>query len=130
VSSYASERVFVTANPRRATSSPAVGLGEIAGEVFGERWRRDGDDDNPYTDEPAVVGPWHLGYIPNTGQIYASRHCAYRTPRVWLLAHGHTDPDRARELLDELHPRMSEPNSLLYAAQMVHAASASECGRG
>jgi hypothetical protein len=119
VSTFPSEGVFVTADPRRAnpdTSAQAGWASPIAGEVFGVAWRRDGDDDDPYTDEPAVLGPWQLGYIPATGEIYASRRCHYRDPQVWLLADGHTDPDRTRRLLSDLKPRMGEPNSLLLAA--------------
>lgn len=127
VSSYASEDVFVVADPRRAAlpSNGPAGLAgavrPVAGERYGLSWRRDGDDDDPYTDEPAVIGPWQLGYIPATGEIYASRRCHYRDPRVWLLARGHTDPDRTRLLLSTLKQRhMAEPNSLLHAAQVLH----------
>ncbi|OLF07285.1 hypothetical protein BU204_35765 [Actinophytocola xanthii] len=88
-------------------------------------WRRDGDDDDPYTDEPAVLGPWQLGYIPATGEIYATRRCHYREPQVWLLAAGYTDPNRARQLLATLKRHMGEPNSLLLAAQKAHIAARS-----
>jgi hypothetical protein len=126
VSTYADEQVFVTANPRRSIAYPSSLFGwpgPIAGEAFGVAWRRDRDDDNPYTHEPAVIGPWHLGYIPGTGEIFASRRCLYRDPQVWLLARGHTDPQRTRRLLRDLQPRMNEPNSLLHAAHIVHTTS-------
>lgn len=132
VSAYATEAVFVIADPRRAAYSPGTshpvqhdwglkGL-VVAGEVFGVGWRRDGDDDDPCADEPAVLGPWQLGYIPATGEIYATRRCHYRDPQVWLLANGHTNPARTRRLLSELKRRMGEPNSLLLAAHATHHA--------
>lgn len=111
VSTYANEKVFVAANPRRGVARTTRALHEgmnasdgtlLAGETFGVSWRRDGDDDDPYTDEPAVLGPWQLGYIPATGEIYATRHCHYRDPQVWLLARGHTNPEWTRGVLGTL----------------------------
>ena len=128
VSTYTSEEVFVAAKPRRgvarATRAPSEGMNApdgtlLAGETFGVSWRRDGDDDDPYTDEPAVLGPWQLGYIPATGEIYATRRCHYRDPQVWLLARGHTNPERTRRVLSTLKRRMGEPNSLLLAADTL-----------
>lgn len=128
VSVYATEEVFVVAKPLRGHACPrpaqrerwmAPPAGLVAGETFGVGWRRDGDDDDPYTDEPAVLGPWRLGYIPATGEIYATRRCHYREPQVWLLARGHHHPGRTRQLLSTLKRRMGEPNSLLLAAHVV-----------
>jgi hypothetical protein len=135
VAAYASEDVFVAANPRRGFTRPARANrdwlmapddGPVAGEVFGVSWRRDGDDDDTYTDEPAVLGPWQLGYIPATGEIYATRHCHYRDPQVWLLARGYTNPEWTRRVLSNLKRRMGEPNSLLLAARVLRTAAAHE----
>lgn len=128
VSEYASEQLFVLADPcRAAVPKPGIpgGLSVVAGEMFGVGWRRDGDDDDPLSDEPALLGPWQLGYIPTTGEVYAVRRCHYRDPRVWLLARGHTQPDRTRHLLTVLKNRMGEPNSVLLAARIAQATAES-----
>ncbi|MFC4859193.1 hypothetical protein [Actinophytocola glycyrrhizae] len=135
VSTYASEEVFVAAKPRRRVVGAARALDNgmnvsdgtlVAGEVFGVGWRRDGDDDDPYTDEPAVLGPWQLGYIPATGEIYATRRCHYRDPQVWLLARGHTNPEWTRRLLGTLKRRMGEPNSLLLVADALRVSAGND----
>jgi hypothetical protein len=119
VSSYASETLFAIADPRRANSRPDGGRG-IAGELFGVGWRRDGDDDDPHAEEPTVFGPWQLGYIRTTGEVYATRRCHYLDEEVWLLGRLLADPDTARQLLTNLKQHMREPNSLLRVAQTIH----------
>jgi hypothetical protein len=119
VSTYASETLFAIADPRRANSRPEGGM-VIAGELFGVGWRRDGDDDDPHAEEPTVFGPWQLGYIRATGEVYATRHCHYLDEEVWLLGRLLVDPDIVRQLLINLKHHMREPNSLLRVAQTIH----------
>ena len=124
VSCYGSEATFVRADPHRAAGhrdGDAVG---IDGPVYGTAWRRDGDDDDPVLPTPSVSGPWRVGYIPATGEVYASRRCRHRPPAVWLLARGVPDTDQTHELLTALRRRhMLAPNSLLLVAAVVHHAA-------
>lgn len=107
---------FLLVDSRRA--EPDRGYSTVAGEVFGRQWRRDGDD--ALDAAPEHSGPWQLGYIPRTREIYASRHSGYLTQQVWLLGKDFS-PLQAHEALTELEPRMREPNSLILAANTVHA---------
>jgi hypothetical protein len=119
VSTYASETLFVIADPRRANSRPDGGM-IIAGELFGVGWRRDGDDDDPHAEEPTVLGPWQLGYIRATREVYATRRCHYLDEEVWLFGRLLADPDITRQLLTNLKHHMREPNSLLRVTQTIH----------
>jgi hypothetical protein len=110
---------FLAADPRRTRRD--WGYPEVDAEIFGEQWRRDGDDDGPYTEPADRSGPWRVGYIPRTGEIFASRHCGYLAQEVWLLGKDF-GAWQARELLEGLLPRMREPNSLILVAGAVHAA--------
>lgn len=125
VSMFASEAIFATADMRRALPTIGWNTPGVAGEQFGVGWRRDGDDDDPHTDEPAVIGPWQLGYLPATGEVYATRRCHYLDEQVWLLGAGFTDPEVARGLLAGLKQgHMREPNSLIHAAHSIHDTAA------
>ncbi|MFD9701244.1 hypothetical protein [Lentzea sp. NPDC059081] len=115
---FGPEDNFAAADPRRLETGR--GIPGLAGEVYGEQWRRDGDDDGPYSRPLDRAGPWRLAYIARTGEIYASRRCGYLSQEVWLLGSGF-EPERARDLLGGLLPRMREPNSLILAAGVVHA---------
>lgn len=110
---------FLAADTRRARRD--WGYPEVDAEVFGEQWRRDDDDDDPYAEPGDRCGPWRVGYIPRTGEIFASRHSGYLAQEVWLLGKDF-GAQQARTLLEGLLPRMREPNSLILAAGVVHAA--------
>ena len=116
---YAEENIFLFTNPRRAISA-AWGGQVIDGEEFGTLWRRDGDDDNPAADQPAMSGPWCLGYIETTGEVYATRRCDYLPPQVWVLAGGVRDGPQVRRRLAALQECMLEPNSLIAAVEGIH----------
>lgn len=123
VSRYGTEESFLRADPRRI-GTIAEDEANIGADVYGTAWRRDGDDDDPCSAEPSVGGPWLLGYIPATGEVFATRRCSYRPSLLWLLARGFTDPDQAHHLLTGLmRGHMLEPNSLLHAASAVHHAA-------
>lgn len=109
---------FLAADTRRARRD--WGYPEVDAEVFGEQWRRDGDDDGPYAEPGDRCGPWRVGYIPRTGEIFASRHGGYLAQEVWLLGKDF-GAQQARTLLEGLLPRMREPNSLILVAGVVHA---------
>jgi hypothetical protein len=115
---FAGEDAFLAGDARRGDGS--FGFSSIVGDVFGQQWRRDGDEEDFEPLERS--GPWTIGYIPRTGEIYAARHSGYLPDEVWLLGAGFTDTASAHALLTELEPRMREPNSLLLAAELVHAA--------
>lgn len=120
VSRYGTEESFLRADPRRI-GTIVEGEANIGADVYGTVWRRDGDDDDPYSAEPSVGGPWWLGYIPTTGEVFATRRCGYRPGLVWLIARGFTDSNQARHVLSGLmRGHMLEPNSLLHAASAVH----------
>ncbi|MDX8140529.1 hypothetical protein SK854_00275 [Lentzea sp. BCCO 10_0061] len=116
---FGPEDSFVAADSRRMDSGWASA--RVAGEIYGEQWRRDGDDDGPYSQPLDRAGPWRIGFIPHTGEVYASRHCGYLPEEVWLLGRDF-EAQRAHTTLDGLLPRMREPNSLILAAGVVHAA--------
>lgn len=109
---------FFAADPRR--TRPDWGYPIAEADVFGEQWRRDGDDD-PHVRPAESSGPWQLGYIPRTGEIYTSRRCGHLLQEVWLLGKDF-GTQHAHAILDGLLPRMREPNSLILAAGVVHAA--------
>jgi PAS domain-containing protein len=117
------ETTFLTLDPRRAT---VTGLGVFAlngVEEWGWAWRRDGDDDDLSSAlQPDRCGQWVLGYLPATQEIYAVLRGARVPTRIWLLGRNFAR-DTAHAVLDELAPRMAQPNSLIAAAGKVHAAS-------
>lgn len=115
---FGPEDSFVAADSRRLEAG--WGGSRIAGVVYGEQWRRDGDDDGPYSQPLDRAGPWRVAFIPRTGEIYASRRCGYLSQEVWLLG-SDFEPDHAHDLLTGLMPRMREPNSVILAAGVVHA---------
>jgi FAD/FMN-containing dehydrogenase len=120
VAVFDSEDAFTT-DTRRANeytwAYPAIG-----GDILGRGWRRDGDDDAPDCLALDRVGPWAIGYVPRTEEIYATRRSTHRPGLVWLLG---TDlsPDRAYGLVDSLTRIKREPNSLIAAAELVADAS-------
>lgn len=121
VVAFDDDAAFLAADVRRATTT-GWGGNTIAGiEEFGHAWRRDGDEDDPLADDLDRSGPWALGFIERTGEIYAIRRCGYLPTAVWLLGTGF-EKRRAFELLVRLAPRMREPNSLILAAGTLHAA--------
>lgn len=67
------EQSFQDADPRRVSAPSRWGLPFIDGESFGGGWRRDGDDDD--LDVLDRAGPWQVGYIRRTQEIYATRRC-------------------------------------------------------
>ena len=99
----------------------------VTGEQYGVGWRRDGDDSDdgdPDTDEPAAIGPWQLCYLPATGEVYATRHCQYLPPEVWLLGRRFVNPGPTRRMLSLLRRRrMNQPNSLILAAHVIDEAA-------
>lgn len=113
---FEDEDSFLTVDTRRACSD--WGFAGAAADIYGRQWRRDSDDD-PFADPPGHGGTWTLGHIPRTGEIYAARYGDHR--QVWLLGRGFM-ADRARPLLTGLESRMREPNSIVFAADTVHAA--------
>ncbi len=121
VREFASEEAFVAADPRRAAETQRITL--LDAEDFGRGWRRDpDDDDDPLGGDPELVGPWEVGYLPATGEIYGLRRgWAHRSVQVWLLG-GPMAPDAARRLLARAERHRLEPNSLLLVAQMTHQA--------
>jgi hypothetical protein len=118
VSVLVTENVFLQAAPRRASAvedaAPTIGGGR-----HGTAWRRDGDDEDPWSRERSVRGFWQLGSIPATGEVYA----VFRHQQVWLLARGVTDPDQTHLLTGLMRGHMLEPNSLLHAAHTAHHAA-------
>jgi hypothetical protein len=117
---------FLDADPRRATTAEWGGR-TIAGiETFGLGWRRDGDDerqgDRDHDDELALPGPWQIGHIPRSGDIYAIRRAAYLPQQVWLLGTGFDAHRDVRDVVFPVMPQMRTPNSLILAANAVHAA--------
>uniref|UniRef100_UPI003F49458E hypothetical protein n=1 Tax=Amycolatopsis sp. CA-096443 TaxID=3239919 RepID=UPI003F49458E len=109
---FADEAAFLSGDSRREDDT----FGFLTGDEFGRQWRRDPDEDAAAALERA--GTWTLLYLARTGEICATR----RGGQVWLLGTGFHDPVAAHTLLTDLEPRMREPNSLVLAAQRVHAA--------
>lgn len=117
------EESFVAADFRRATVLTWVGP-RIAGEEnWGQAWRRDGDEDDPLVRDSDRAGPWSVGWIERTGEIYAIRRCSYLSGRVWLLAKGF-NRDQAYLTLGSVASRMREPNSLILVAETAGAGPA------
>lgn len=106
---------FFLADPRR--TRPDWGYPIADADVFGEQWRRDGDDDGSADHS----GKWLLGYLSRTGEIYASRRSGHLPQQVWLLGKDF-GAQQAHAILADVLPRMPEPNSLILAAGVVHAA--------
>jgi hypothetical protein len=121
VVAFDDEAAFLSADVRRAASTGWGGTTIAGTEEFGHAWRRDGDEDDPLAEDLDRSGPWSLGFIERTGEIYAIRRCGYLPRAVWLLGNGF-EKRRAFELLVRLAPRMREPNSLILAAGTLHAA--------
>ncbi|KOV81824.1 hypothetical protein ADL03_27040 [Nocardia sp. NRRL S-836] len=113
------EDEFFAADSRR--TRPDWGYPIADADLFGEQWRRDGDDHGPHAGPAEHSGSWQLGYIPRTGEIYASRRCGHLPQQVWLLGREF-GARQAHTVLDGVLPRMREPNSLILAAGVVHAA--------
>ncbi|SDP97889.1 hypothetical protein SAMN05421507_13434 [Lentzea jiangxiensis] len=111
------EDSFVAADSRRLDSGWAGA--RVAGETYGEQWRRDGD--SPDSRPLDRAGPWRVGFSPRTGEVYASRRCGYLSQKVWLLGREF-EAEQAHDLLTALMPRMREPTSLILAAGVVHVA--------
>jgi hypothetical protein len=123
---FEDEDSFLDADPRRATMG-SWGGPTIAGvEQFGFAWRRDSDEDDPADlgadDDIRRGGPWQLGYIQRTGEVYGIRRCGYLSRQVWLLGAGFDTLSMVRDVLVPIMPRLVEPNSLILAACTVHAA--------
>jgi hypothetical protein len=117
MATFVDEATFLAANPRRAVSPQWPDL--LAGTVFGSSWRRDGDDNPDLLDRG---GPWQIGHILATSEIYATRRGLHVPAGVWLLGMGFS-AEKACELLLDLEPRMGQPNSLPLAAAAVIAAA-------
>ncbi|MGM1062059.1 hypothetical protein [Saccharothrix sp. Mg75] len=117
------ETTFLALDPRRATTT-GLGVSVLDGaEEWGWAWRRDGDDDDLSAAlQPDRCGQWVLGYLPATREIYAVLRGAGLPMRIWLLGRDFT-ADTARAVLDDLAPRMGQPNSLITAAGTIHSAS-------
>ncbi|HET6285815.1 MAG TPA: hypothetical protein VFG15_03560 [Amycolatopsis sp.] len=110
---------FLLADTRRDAAPDGL-AGTIAGEDYGELWRREGDDP---TEQPlARAGCWQVGYIARTREIYAVRRCGTESREVWLLGRRFTAA-RARDLLAPLMARIQEPNSLILVAEEVVSAA-------
>lgn len=112
---FADEQEYITADIRRVTVPPWGGH-VVTGDVFGSRWRRDGDDD--LTGLPQHAGVWEAGFLTRTREVYAVRRSAMAVNEVWLLGSG-LDPLAARRVLAETQQRMPEPNSLILLAEQV-----------
>lgn len=119
VTVFASEQDFILVDDRRAIRGDWGGP-VLDAEVFGLRWRRDGDDTDPDAEPASRAGPWQVGYLPRLGEVYALRRCHYLPEQVWLLASGLDDQADTRQVLTQLTERMAEPNSLILVARTLH----------
>ncbi|UJW28665.1 hypothetical protein L3Q67_25710 [Saccharothrix sp. AJ9571] len=117
VTVFDDESTFLAADSRRGDG--ARGFTRVMGDEFGEQWRRDGDEDD--IDPLDRAGPWTVGYLPRTAEIYAVRRSGYLPGQVWLLGSRFEDVAQAHTLLGSIEWRMREPNSLILAAESVHA---------
>jgi hypothetical protein len=113
------EASFLATDSRRQARTGWV-YSSIDGDEYGLQWRRDGDDD-PFVDPLERTGPWQVGYIARTQEIYATRRSDTLPEQVWLLGKGLT-ASQAHQLLTGLEPRMREPNSLILVATAAYAA--------
>ena len=123
---FTDQEQFLDADPRRETITGWGGR-TIAGiEEYGRGWRRDGDDErqpHPYQDEDLVqTGPWQVGHIRRSGDIYAIRRGARLPQQVWLLGTGFDAHSDVHDALFPVMPQMRQPNSLILAAGAVHTA--------
>ncbi|QFZ20584.1 hypothetical protein [Saccharothrix syringae] len=123
VVTFDDETTFLALDPRRATTT-GLGVFALDGvEEWGWAWRRDGDDDDLSAAlQPDRCGQWVLGYLPTTREIYAVLRGAGLPTRIWLLGRDFA-PETAHAVLDDLAPRMGQPNSLITAAGTIHSAS-------
>ncbi|MFF5100372.1 MULTISPECIES: hypothetical protein [Actinosynnema] len=123
VTVFDDETTFLTLDPRRATTT-GLGVFVLDGvEEWGSAWRRDGDDDDLSAAlQPDQCGQWALGYLPAIREIYAVLRGAGLPARIWLLGRDFA-PETAHAVLDDLAPRMGQPNSLILAAGTIHSAS-------
>ncbi len=119
---YASEDAFLDGDARRAVTAGWGGR-VTAAEHLTSGWRRDDDEPDPDADPLELAGPWEVGYVSRTGELYALRRCHYRAEELWVLGWGFADGDAARDLLARAQARQREPNSLLWLADLVHDAS-------
>lgn len=116
---FDSEAEFLDGDARRASEwADAV----IGGDVLGHGWRRDGDDDARDCLRLDRIGPWLIGYIARTGEIYAARRSRYLSEWVWLLGTDFT-PVQAYALVSDMDAVKREPNSVVAAAELVADAS-------
>lgn len=118
---FPGEQAFIADDPRRSADTDRVSL--LDAEDFGRGWRRDGDDDDdPLGGYLDLAGPWEVGYLPRTGEIYALRRCGYLDDEVWLLGSGFDDDSQTRDLLSNLEQHKLEPNSLLLLTHTIRQA--------
>jgi hypothetical protein len=119
------EQSFLDGDARRGTTSDWGGTTVAGLESFGLAWRRDGDEEDPVAvrGELSLAGPWQLGYLVRTGEIYAIRRCGYLPRQVWLLGGEFRTSHAASDVLGPVVDRMREPNSLILAAEIVRTAS-------
>jgi hypothetical protein len=116
---------FVEASPDRADPEWWAYRNDMPGSLYGEFWRRDGDDDDAQAAPLPRSGPWRLAYLPQTGEVYACRRAGRRPEEVWLLSTGWHDEIAITKLLTELRAHMREPNSLILVAHALHDAEQS-----
>jgi hypothetical protein len=115
---FQDEDYFLTDSRRAA--GPGGFPNTIGGEVFGDLWRRDGDD--PVDQPLSRPGCWLVGYIERTREIYAVRRGEGQRREVWLLGRGFSS-EQAHQLLQPLMARMQEPNSVILVAESVATAA-------
>lgn len=116
VLTFHNEAHFVSADPRRGVTA-GWGATILGGQIYGRRWRRDLDEDPRETDLD-FAGPWTVGHLPRTGEVYALRRCPHLPETVWLLATGL--PDEVADILREHMQWMLTPNSLLLLTDALH----------
>lgn len=88
---------------RRLTHIPDV----PAGEIFGSRWRRDGDDRPSHED-----GIWCAVWIPENEETALFVSSEHRPAEVWLLGDHISTRSEATKLLSPQLARINERNSL------------------
>ncbi|MDS0140585.1 MULTISPECIES: hypothetical protein [unclassified Amycolatopsis] len=91
-------------------------------EEFGAHWRREPDDEPSELPPHYLTGSWVLGYLPTTTEVYAVRRAGSGPHTFWLLGTGLTTLDEATSILAPILPAMRCPNSLILAAETIHAA--------
>lgn len=126
VTTYASEDAYLDADPRRAAATDWGGRRIDGIEDWGRAWRRDGDDDDPAAADDGRVhreGPWAIGYIGRTGDLYAIRRAGHLPDEVWGLGTLIDTAESASSLFGPIADRMREPNSIVLAAAVVHQAT-------